>query len=225
VTKVATDLAVHREKIYLALDGLQALGLVYKDRDYSREIEIISPSQILTLLKVKRGKTDRLADDLSKILPDLLIGFETSRKNPTLKMYQGTEQFMGVYDQFILEAKDEILCYVSPDYFLDIVDIDYLKYWSKRRISKKINIRMLAPHGVKTDFEHDASLGSKPELYREIRYFKTPLDFKGTFYICGSRIVIFNPILPKAVSLTDKVSVDTFRSLFEYVWSSVGAKV
>lgn len=221
ISQLAQDLAVHREKIYQALDFLQTLGLVYKSKDYSREIEIISPSQILTLLKVKRGKTDRLSEDLSKVLPDLLIGFENQRRSPTLKLYEGTEQFMGVYDQFILEAKDEILCYVHPDYFLGIVDKDYLKYWSKRRIAKNIQIRMLIPEGAKMNFETDPFFNSSPILYREIRYFKAVTEFKGTYYICGSRIVVFNPILPKAVSIADKIIVDTFRSQFEQIWEGL----
>jgi sugar-specific transcriptional regulator TrmB len=217
ITDVALNFGVHREKIYFAQDKLIEIGLASYPES-GKKVVVTSPEKILTLIKQKKAHFSRSEKDFADILPDLLPLYHSDTQKPTVRIYEGEDQFLGLFDQFILEAKDEILCFINPDFFHSIVSIDYLNLWIRNRVTKNLKIRIISTF---TNNERYHSDKDQKEL-REIRFLK-PNDsfFKGAFYVSGNRITMWNPLLPKAISVQDRVIVETLKFMFEEVWNSL----
>lgn len=220
ITDLASNLGVHREKIYFAQEKLINLGLANYP-DSGKKIVVESPDKILTILKQKKSHFARSEKDFVDILPDLLPLYHSDTRRPTIRMYEGDDQFLGLFDQFILEAKDEILCFTNPEFFHSVVSMDYLDLWIKKRVAKNLKIRIISTF---TNFQRYHSDKDTKEL-RNIRFLKSSKNtFKGSFYISGNRISMWNPLIPKAIAIQDKIVVDTFKFMFEEIWSSLNVE-
>jgi sugar-specific transcriptional regulator TrmB len=221
VTHLAKTLNVHREKIYTALSNLQNIGLINKKPDYSREIEVISPMHILSLLKIKAARTNKSAQDFGEVLPDLLLNFGDSLQDKKIEHLNGESDFIRAFDQLIDKSEGEILCYISPLYLYQVVDVSFLKYWVKKRTSSNVKVRLLASKEQSYVYESDQELQPNSAKLREIKYFDSAVKFQGTFCICGTTLYFFNPILMEVFVIKDKIMSETLRSMFEMLWVSV----
>lgn len=218
VSELALNLGVHREKIYAALANLQDLGLVNKKPDYSREISVVSPVHILNLLKVKAAKTNRSAQEFGEILPDILLNFGDSVQDKKIEHLVGKNHFIKAFDDLIDTSDEEMLCFISPMYLYQAIDVSFLKYWVKKRISNKVKVRLLAPAEQAYVYTSDNELQPNGEKLREIKYFDSKVKFQGTFCVCGSTVYFFNPILLEVFVVRDKVVAETLQSTFDLIW-------
>jgi sugar-specific transcriptional regulator TrmB len=220
VSELANKFSVHRTKIYSSLESLESIGLVAKKTDYSRVIEVISPIHILSLLKIKTAKTNSITNQFSEVLPDILSGFSDNRLNSRINHTTGESAFFGSFDKQLGDLYSEVLCFISPAYLYNSLDISFLKFWIKKRISKNIKVRLLVPIDQKYIYESDDELQPDNEKLREIKYFRINNKFHGTFSINGSGVYFFNPILMETFVINDKITADTMKSIFELVWDS-----
>ena len=220
ITELAGDYGVHREKIYIAQQKLVDLGLASYPSS-GKKIVLESPSKILNLLKQKKVQFSRSQKDFEDILPDLLPIYSSEKHDPVIKLYEGVDQFFAIFDQFIEEAKDEILCFVNPKHFHDIIGLDYLELWIKRRKAKDLSIRIISTY--EDAQKYMLTTDNPTEDLRDVRFLAPNNNsFKATFYVSGSRITVWNPLIPKAISIQDKVITDTFKFMFEQIWQGLG---
>lgn len=217
ITFLAEKLQVHRDKIYKSMDKLELLGLIQKESDYSREIFVEPPATLFALLKHKRSQTDQILESFETVLPEMQTNYNNIKKHTTVKLYQGQDSFVQIFDKFIEEAQDEILCYCNPSYFHEIVSVNYLRMWIERRLKKNLKIRIISTKNTSEEFE----LFESKDKLRQIKFLPENIDFKGTFYLVGSKIVTWNPVLPKAVAIEDIVIAQTYRSMFEFIWETL----
>jgi HTH-type transcriptional regulator, sugar sensing transcriptional regulator len=217
ISELAKDYGVHREKIYLASQKLVDIGLATYPKS-SKKINIESPSKIYILLKQKKSHFAKTEKDFVDVLPDLLPLYMTEIQKPIVQLYEGIDNFFGVFDQFIEEAKGEILCFTNPHHFHSIIGLDYLNNWIAKRVQKSLAIRIITS---KTDM-YGGVLNSREDQLRQIRFLQDIDSFKATFYISGDRIAIWNSSVPKAVSIQDRVIVETFRFMFDSIWNGLG---
>lgn len=219
ITQLAGTYGVHREKIYIASQKLVDLGLANYPTS-GKKIIVASPSVILNLLRQKKVQFSRSEKDFGDVLPDLLPIFQSENQQPVVKLYEGIDQFFGIFDQFIDEAKDEILCFVNPKHFHDVIGIDYLELWIKRRKAKGLNIRIIST--AENAQQYLLTTDNPKEDLRDVRFLvRGDNDFKATFYLSGSRASIWNPLISKAISIQDKVIVDTFKFVFNKIWDGL----
>lgn len=217
ITLLAQKLEVHRDKIYKSMEKLEMLGLIQKESDYSREIFVEPPSTLFALLKYKRSQADQVLDSFEEMLPELQTKYNSTKRQTAVRLYEGQDSFVQIFDRFIEEAQDEILCYCNPAYFHEIISTNYLRLWIKRRLKKGLGIRIISTKNDPKDYE----LEQNKDKHRQTRFLPDDADFKGTFYLVGSKIVTWNPILPKAVAIEDSVIAQTYRSMFELIWKSL----
>jgi predicted transcriptional regulator len=218
VSELANKFSVHRSKIYSSLEGLELIGLVTKKTDYSRVIEAVSPIHILSLLKIKTAKTNTITNQFSDVLPDILSGFSDNRLNSRIHHTTGESAFFGSFDKQLGDLYSEVLCFISPAYLYNSLDISFLKFWIKKRIAKNIKVRLLVPIDQKYIYESDEELQSDNEKLRDIRYFATNNKFLGTFSINGGSVYFFNPILMESFVINDKITADTMKAMYELLW-------
>jgi sugar-specific transcriptional regulator TrmB len=216
ITELATDYSVHREKIYQASQKLVDIGLANYGKS-TKKIFLESPSKIHILLKQKKSHFAKTEKDFIDILPDILPMFHNETQKPIVQLYEGIDNFYGIFDQFIEEAKEEIMCFTNPKYFHNVIGLDYLDTWIDKRVEKGLGIRIIT---AKTHL-YQGVLNSSNERLRKIRFLEDSDSFKATFYISGDRIAIWSSNMPKAVSIQDRVITDTFKFMFETIWKSL----
>jgi sugar-specific transcriptional regulator TrmB len=216
ITELATDYGVHREKIYQASQKLVDTGLANYGKS-TKKIYLESPSKIHILLKQKKSHFAKTEKDFVDILPDILSMFHNETQKPVVQLYEGIDNFYGIFDQFIEEAKEEIMCFTNPKYFHNIIGLDYLDNWIQKRVTKGLGIRIIT---AQTHL-YQGVLNSSEVNLRKIRFLEDIDSFKATFYICGDRITIWSSNMPKAVSIQDRVITDTFKFMFETIWKSL----
>jgi sugar-specific transcriptional regulator TrmB len=217
ISELAKDYGVHREKIYLASQKLVDIGLATYPKS-SKKINIESPSKIYILLKQKKFHFAKTEKDFVDVLPDLLPLYMTEIQKPIVQLYEGIDNFFGVFDQFIEEAKEEILCFANPDYLHQVIQLDYLKPLIQKRILNKVPIRIISS---KTNL-YDGDLQSNPNDMRTIKYLNNVSNYRGTIYLSGYKIAIFNSTNQRAIQIHDKVVSETFRFMFDSIWNGLG---
>jgi sugar-specific transcriptional regulator TrmB len=219
ITELAKHFDVHRKKIYLTLESLESMGIVLQSESYSRQISIAPPNHILTLLKLKTSKTNKMAQELNTVLPDLLLEYESKNHTNWVDFAQGENDFLNHYDSFIKEAKYDIVCFINPLIFNEIIDFSFVKHWSKNRQSKSLGIRILAPKEYEYLYKNDPDLESKQKFLREIRYMNSRYKFQGTVHISGSLVLLFDTISLKAVRIDNSIIAGTLQTMFELEWN------
>jgi sugar-specific transcriptional regulator TrmB len=221
ITELAKHFDVHRKKIYLSLESLESLGIVLRSQNYSRQISIAPPNHILTLLKLKTSKTNKMAQELNTILPDLLSDFESKNHTNWVAFAKGENDFLNHYDSFIKEAKNDIVCFINPLIFNEVIDFSFVKHWSKNRQSKNLSIRILAPKEYEYLYKNDPDLESTKKFLREIRYIHNNYKFQGTVHISGPLVLLFDTIALKAVKIDNAIIANTLQTMFELEWNRV----
>lgn len=212
LSALAAYLGVDRSKIYLALDRLEKLEIISK---ISRSNWVAQPpAHLIALLRFKEGRTNKVIDQLEDILPDLTQQYQQYNRSSTIKTYEGRKQFINLFNQVLDEAKDEVLGFLNVDYFFDLVDYDFHQEWSMLRAKKEIKSRVLVFPTPKMDWFNKRN----KEQLRELKWLPPNYVSKGSFYIYGSKIIQWDPVLPKAIVIDNSVIAQTQKSLFETLW-------
>ena len=217
ISELASYFEVQRKRIYQALDELEKLDLLGQKEENSRLLNVKSPSKLIALLKRKETESKRISSDLIELLPDLLNSFNQTSTTSYCKIYEGKDQITEFYEKLLDESRDEILSFGSLEKFVEYVEWDYVQHWSNRRIKKGIFARTLS---IKAEYVGNISKNDLQDL-REIRWL--PKDFKTDcmYGIHGSTLSLWNPVMPKVITIEDRLIVDLFRQNFEYFWQSV----
>lgn len=221
IKSLASKFGTNRVRIYQILDKLQEKGLLNYSKGSGRELNLESPSKILGLLKFQETETNRLSKDFADFLPDLLTNFFSVSTKPTLKVYEGKGQFMGVFNQILEELKpgQEIMALGEGEDFNEIIYEDYFREWMRKRIAKKLKVKILGRA------ENSFLKEIKPNNEKEARQLKfLPPTFKlteGNLFIMENKVIIWNTIQIQAVVIENKAIADFFKGIFEGVWAGI----
>jgi sugar-specific transcriptional regulator TrmB len=220
ITNIANHLGVQREKIYLAIEQMEKKGLLQKPAAYSRQLSVYPPSHLLTLLKIKLAKTNKTAQELNTILPDLLFGDNSKQSSKQIAVGKGENEFLTMFDFFIKEAKKDIVCFSNPVLLHQVIDMSFLKYWIKHRLNKNIHIRILIKKENEYVYGDDEELVSNAKYLRETRTIMTETAFQGTFYVSGTLVILCDPITLQIIKVDNIVIAQTLLALFENSWQN-----
>ncbi|MEM1312446.1 MAG: helix-turn-helix domain-containing protein, partial [Patescibacteria group bacterium] len=146
ISDLANDLGVYRQKIYNALEELYKYNLVLRTAKFSRNIEAKSPRIVYSLLKKKQYEINKTTVTLKESLPDLITSFSSLGREPSVRIFDGTNKFIFLLATILDEISidDQILSYNENNDFYKVVNYDYFfDIWIEKRVSKKIPIKIL----------------------------------------------------------------------------------
>jgi HTH-type transcriptional regulator, sugar sensing transcriptional regulator len=211
ITKLADILGVQRKRIYQGLELLEKAGMVNRTAE---ELEVELPLTLLDKLREKEDQTKKLAEDLNEYLPELdkLIHF---LPNQTLvKTYEGRYQFLRLFEEILREADKAISHFGSNDAIVEILGNVQADNWVKRRVGRKISTRELI---FQSDFlEQRRNIDAK-EL-REIKHLPKKMEVSASYLIYGSKVAIWNSVLPRIVVIDDKIIKNLMLINFNLIW-------
>jgi len=215
ITKIAHRAEVERATVYAILDRLKEKGLVsIKVKESDRHIQVESPDKLLVLAKHKKRAIEEKEKQFKEILPDLLAQVVQRGKQPKVKFYEGQEQYIEIFDHIIDEAKEEMYYFGDVDQFVKMVSWEFERSWVKRRIRKKIFIKLLVNKG---QYYPEYKTRDAKEL-RETRFYPSDMKFEASFLLWANKIVLWNPVVPLAISIEDEIIAKMFKEMFLRLW-------
>jgi len=213
VSQMAIDLSTNRVRIYDSFKKLQEMDLL--DKDSGGALNPASPSRVLAKLRFKETQTRRLSTDLEEVIPDLLYQYHSQTRNPTVKIYEGKNNFIRLLTEifFEMEKSNEVLWLAEGEEMYDIFGFDYFNNeLGKKRMSKNVKARILASSTNK--------LRSDLSLNREVRFLPKDFQTPGAVMIYGSIIVNWNTVIPKLIMIEDVVMAKVYTQIFDLLWDS-----
>lgn len=217
ITDISIQLGTYRRKIYEALDLLQEIGLVEKNKE---KIVLKSPVVLKTLLRSKQYKINKATIEYEETLPELLSNFFQEGKNPSIKIFDGNNKFRYLFNTILdeLDNGGKILSYNEGDDLYESMDMDYFfNIWIPKRVAKNIFIKILATSN-NTKFETE--LYRNKQMLRETKQLSNTTT-KGCYWIAGPKIILWDTATPKAILIENVLLADLFRKQFELIWDGI----
>jgi len=224
VTKISQKAGINRTTTYDILRRLMEMGLVRKASGEAakQKYAVEPPENLVKYLENKKNLFESRIKQAQEILPELKTLLKI-KERPTIKFYEGTEGFKGVYEE-TLKSKEEILsvadfeCWNSED----------LKEWganyNRKRAQLKISERMLAlktPKGVDWMTNYPTTL-----KYTQYRWLP-----EGRFMVFNGEINIFEDKLMIAllekhrrmgILIQSRELTNILKALYELAWEKAG---
>ncbi|TSC82330.1 MAG: Transcriptional regulator, TrmB [Parcubacteria group bacterium Gr01-1014_19] len=212
ISELAKHLNMPRPNVYKVIAGLEKHGLAKfsEHKKYSRSFTVESPTLVLEKLRQKQEAMSDLGQHLTSAMPDLLALYRQGATPTKIRVLEGKEQFLKIYQQILDEAKDQIEFFGSASDILAFISWEHQREWAKRRVAKKINVRSLVLPGKGVDLIK----GVAKEELRELRIFKSASPFTTSFNIFANKVVLWQPKAPLVVLIEDQYIVQMFRSIF-----------
>ena len=221
VSDISRETGLGRNKVYDVLKNLAEIGLLEHERDYGRRIILKSPSVIGTLLKSKKYEINSTINNFEETLPSLITSFYDAKREPEMKLFEGTNKFVYLMNQVIQEAENgsEMFSFNEGDDFYEIVDINYfLGIWIEERVKKNIFNKILVTNDNSLFQKHR---GQNEVKLREMKLLPKHNHNTGCYWVIGSKIIHWDTINAKAILIINPVMAQNLRMSFELLWDRI----
>lgn len=220
ITELVTRTGTYRRKVYEALQRLNEMGLIEHQADYSREIVVMSPVVLDTLLKSRQYELNKVSLNYQDILPQLMTNYFSEGKVPQIQVFDGLNKFQYLFNTILDQTKDntEMLSYNEGQDLYDILDLNYfLSVWVAKRVAKKVFARVLA--------NGDNPAAKKEKLndkikYREIRILNNNRQNQGCYWVVGTKVILWDTAAIKAITIESHLLANMFTEIFDNQWTT-----
>jgi sugar-specific transcriptional regulator TrmB len=219
ISNCAKQLKLHRHQVYSALDKLQAIGML---KSQVKSVIVEPPETLKILLEYKSIKLNSTARNLETLIPKL-NGDMSNRDNSFVKTYFRKTQLLEVVQNSIelMNTHETALIFGESEDFYKLIEAQYLvKTIVHKRVKKQIKAKVLLVGPVKKEtmkwLEFD-----EVEL-RESKILNEGSNLVGDFWVCGSKVILWNTEKSIAITIEDEFYSRMFSSYFELVWNGQG---
>lgn len=143
--QLAENLSLPRPSVYDHLKILIKSGLAVEFEENNKKIfRADDPKQILALAQSKIEELKISEKEIRELLPK--ISEQKEAAEPRIKFYPGADGFRRVLNDILWHENIEVLAMWPFREMTEVVGDEYLKLWTKRRVSHGIKIRSIWPH-------------------------------------------------------------------------------
>jgi HTH-type transcriptional regulator, sugar sensing transcriptional regulator len=204
VLSIAKKAGIKRPTAYLILESLMTQGLASKIPRKNKTLYIAeNPKKLLKELEQKKR-------EMEKIMPNLLSIYNLKADKPAVKMYEGREGVLQVYEEIFKSKEVWWFGNVKSVYNNFREAFEVIEGLIK---AKKMTLRDLMGN---SEFEREYAR-THQRANHEIRISKFPINID--FSIFGDKIAVIS--LEEnlyALIIEDKRITDSFRSMYELAW-------
>ena len=223
VTDISRELGFGRNKIYETIDILSSFGLIEHSKDYSRKINLRSPSIIATLLKNKKYQVNHTLTNFEEVLPSLVTNYFEAKKEPEIKFYEGINKFVYLMNQVLSESElgSELLSFNEGQNLWKIVDQEYfVTVWIEKRVAKNIFAKIVLQYNptqlLKMEIKKD------DEKLRQMKMLNKSTDSHGCYWIIGTKVIHWDTQKANAVMIDNFTIAENMKANFNMIWESLG---
>lgn len=199
--QISRKSGIHRRTVYDATEMLIKKGLVgYILKNNKKTFEAASPKVFLDILKEKEN-------NITTLLPDLLLEYERTKEKQETNFYKGKEGLKTVFEDQI-ETKKEIFVLGASPLAYDILKY-YFNWFDKERKEKNIKTKII--------FNKRQNL--KLPL-AEIRYLPEKYSSPLAINIYGDKvaIILWSKENPFAIVIKNKEISEGYKKYFDLMW-------
>jgi sugar-specific transcriptional regulator TrmB len=210
VPAISVKAGTKRPTTYLLLEELRMKGLVML---LPRKAKVLytanSPQQ---LLEEQREKQQLITANM----PELMAMFNTEKEKPKVTYYQGEGNVIKLYDEIFKERL--ILFYGSIGTISDGV-YKKIEQYLPRIEKEKVDLREILQSDEKSIQFAKETVSETHQIKLVGEQYKLPTDN----IIFGNKVAIITyKDEPMAVVIESSDVVETYKSMFEMVWNSIG---
>jgi sugar-specific transcriptional regulator TrmB len=198
---------LHRTNVFGTIKGLEQKGLVKQvEADGSKFYEATDPDHLLSLIKTKK-------DRLQRIIPELNLARDLAPKKSEVHVFEGLEAFKSMLNHF-LDVGQERLVIGGPGSAYPMLS-DFLDLYHKKRSMLKIKMKQIYNAD---SIARAKTLAKMP--YTEVRCLPKEYDAPVSTTICGDEVVIsyWNGV-PIFIHIKKKKIADSYRCYFDLLWN------
>lgn len=217
VLELSKRTGIHRQQIYEAAEKLVGMGLFDATSKRNRKYIPARPAKLVEFGKERAERLHEATNVVHTLLPQLEKFAATGKANKvTTKYYEGLERLKDAYADELRAAKGlEIVALAGAlEDFYDFFPEHYWDKWNKIYAKSGVPSRMLVhdtPAGRK-------ALGYDPVYKRDARVLKD-LPLKINIDIFGPHVLMVSPYDALAIWIESRVIADSYRALFEALWT------
>lgn len=222
VGNLAKKLTMARPSLYGFLRRLEERGVVAQS--LKRGVKMFGaepPEKIRLLFQKKIDYLKKQADVYESLLPELQGKRSKAVVFPQFKVFEGEEGLRHAAANLLLNRDAESQAFWSIKNMIDILGVDFFRWFNKERIRQNISIRAIWPKAHAVDIKKHPYLGVSEGFKREIRVAPAGIDFKMGYWLCGGKSIF---ITSRKETLGFVIESDEvakiLRTQFEFIWKA-----
>jgi sugar-specific transcriptional regulator TrmB len=218
VGPIVKESKVTKSKIYDILERLIEKGMVgYIIRSGTKHFMPNDPHMILEYVDKKEQELQKTKEEVTKILPQLLLqkGMVTERR--VAEIYEGLQGIKAIREELMtsFKAGDTLLVLGAPK-IANVKWEGWFLEFHKKRIANKVNMKII----YNADAKEYGQLREQMKL-TEVRYLPSDLVSPNWIDIYpGSVLFVMILKTPIAFVVRDKELANSFRSYFDIMWKT-----
>jgi len=206
-------------KVYDVLAKLKDKGLIsIYSKNKVQHFKPVNPNQILNYIEGKKLEINKIEKDAEKILPNLLLKFNSSITEQEVELLSGLKGLEIIFKEQIELLNEGETCYVigGTKGISEEAVIAFFQKVHLRRESKKINTKML--YNLQQKKLVQKSYSPKKYLHTETRFIKHTTPVAINIYKNKTIIIIFGESIT-AIRITSKDVAKSFKEYFNLLWN------
>lgn len=221
VLELSKRTGIHRQQIYEAAEKLVELGLLDATSKRNRKYIPARPAKLVEFGKQHAQKLDEAANVVHGLLPQLeKFAIKGKANRVVTRHFEGLARIKEAYEEELHASKGmEVLCLAgSLDDLYEFFPEHYWDKWNKQFVKNGSTSRMLANDTA----EARKSLENDTVYKRETRFLKS-LPLTTNIDVFGSIVLMVSPYDALAIWIESRAIADSYRTLFEALWSKADA--
>lgn len=217
-TVIARKSKINRTTCYDILENLIRKKVVtIQNSAKIQKFTAENPRKLVSFLEQSLEQEEKKLKNAVTLLPELLSLFYEKEK-PSVKFYTGIQEIKEAFED-TLQSKTEILVYAVGTSMFDAIDPEYFKEYSKKKASKNIKVRVIAPDD---EVSKEITKYDKENLRESLLVPKDDFYFTTETNIYDNKLLVISWKEKFAVVVESKEITDAQRKIFELAW--LGAK-
>ncbi len=140
---------------------------------------------------------------------------------PKFQLFEGKENVKNVIKDTLLYRNIETESYWPIRTMLDILGVDFFRYFNKERLKKNIYLRAIWPENQKVDIRKHPYLGVGEDFLREIRLAPKNIDFEMGYWIYGNKVSFISSRKESFGFIIESAEfAEMMRSQFYSIWKT-----
>ncbi len=219
LAQICKDLKIPRSTAKYSLEKLQKQGLLNIVQKNSSQLYVaLPPKNIISTLKSQKEKIDEQIEIIQSTLPQLNQIYSSSSHEPKVRYFKDKEIKM-IYEEILDSPIDETLFIGEMDKTAEVVGLNYLKSWMKRRSELKIKTRAIRVQ--KGEFSDPVVNSDSKKYLRSVRLAPENFESPNHIIIYGNNVATISTTKENfGFVITSKEYAITMKNLFKEVWKN-----
>lgn len=209
--KIAEKARLHRSNVYDAADKLVEKGFAaYHQR---KRLKVYTPADPDNLLRIAREKVV----NLRKLMPQLRLEKELSRKKTTAEVYEGLKALRETFYR-LLEHEKTIYAFGIPAYVPEALK-SFIDGFHEKRMAKKVVMKHVYNEDAKERIRYLNSM-----KYTEAAYLPEEYNAPVTTMACGEYVLLITWRPMSFVKINNKVLAESYTKYCEFMLKNAKGK-